>query len=196
MPDEAGGTPFPDGDQPEEHEPGSHGWADEDFASVVFDEEFIRSALFHEPSAAERLLAAAEARAEAERHADADGRRPVAEGVDLPPSDWTGFGGDRAAHLDPYAEDGPYGPYGGALRPYRGRGRWHRPVALLLAMVMGVGLVALALSAVIRGSENPTGRPTTPPTSRGVGETTPSPSGGRGPTVQPELLPPAVVEGQ
>ena len=49
---------------------------------------------------------------------------------------------------------GPYGRYGGVLRPYRGRARWHRPVAWLLAVVMGIGMVALAFSAVYRGASS------------------------------------------
>lgn len=57
-----GGKPFPDGWEPDD----DRGGADEDFASVVFDEDFIRAAPVHEPTAVERLLAAAEARADAE----------------------------------------------------------------------------------------------------------------------------------
>uniref|UniRef100_UPI000AEF2297 SCO2584 family spore wall biosynthesis protein n=2 Tax=Streptomyces TaxID=1883 RepID=UPI000AEF2297 len=55
MPDDVGGKPFPDGWEPDD----DRGGADEDFASVVFDEDFVRSAPVHEPTAVERLLAAA-----------------------------------------------------------------------------------------------------------------------------------------
>ncbi|GAA2227589.1 hypothetical protein GCM10010232_11600 [Streptomyces amakusaensis] len=62
MPDDVGGRPFPDGWEPDD----DRGGADEDFAPVVFDEDFVKAALIREPSAVERLLAAAQARAEAE----------------------------------------------------------------------------------------------------------------------------------
>ncbi|MQY15639.1 hypothetical protein SRB5_58260 [Streptomyces sp. RB5] len=124
-----GGRPFfPDGDEPD----GYHrGGADDDFASVVLDEDFVRAAVVHEPTAVERMVAAAEARAEAERTLE-EGRY-----------------GDDPDHDDPDEEYGPYGPYGGRLGPYRGT-HWQRPVALLLAVVMGVGIVALAFTAVYR----------------------------------------------
>lgn len=176
-----GGKPFPDGEEPDEHHHGSHGKADEEFASVVFDEEFVRSAQIHEPSAVERMLAAAEARAEAEAARSGPGFGP--EGDD--PDELGPRGHRRARGADDYDgysdypeyEDdgeygdypyGPYGPYGGALRPYRGSSRWHRPVAWVLAVVMGIGLVALAFSAVYRGSSGRTQSPAPAPTSSGV----------------------------
>ncbi|KPC87951.1 membrane protein, partial [Streptomyces sp. NRRL WC-3753] len=64
MPEDVGGSPFPDGRQPDDDH--DRGGADDAFASVVFDEDFIRAAEFHEASAVERLVAAAHARAEAE----------------------------------------------------------------------------------------------------------------------------------
>lgn len=140
-----GGRPFPDGWEPDD----DRGGADEDFASVVFDEDFVRAAEFHEPSAAERSLAAAEARAEAE--AARTGFRNAPSDDDLRRG---GFGHDHGdvydadAHEDP---DGPYGRHGGALRPYRGTAHWHRPVAWILALVMGIGMVALAFTAVYKG---------------------------------------------
>ncbi|MGW3628461.1 SCO2584 family spore wall biosynthesis protein, partial [Streptomyces sp. NPDC000880] len=63
MPDDVGGKPFPDGWEPDD----DRGGADEDFASVVFDEDFVRAAEIHEPTAVERLLAAAQAFAGAPR---------------------------------------------------------------------------------------------------------------------------------
>ncbi|MEU5546127.1 hypothetical protein AB0G85_27580 [Streptomyces sioyaensis] len=177
MPDDVGGKPFPDGEEPDEHHHGSHGKADEEFASVVFDEEFVRSAQIHEPSAVERMLAAAEARAEAEAARSGPGFGPEGDDPDDPAfrsrraDDYEGFG-DYGEYEDDgeYGKDapyGPYGPYGGALRPYRGT-RWHRPVAWVLAVVMGIGLVALAFSAVYRGSSGRTQRPAPAPTSSGV----------------------------
>ncbi|KUL50373.1 hypothetical protein ADL22_07330 [Streptomyces sp. NRRL F-4489] len=188
MPDDAGGTPFPDGEEPDEHHHGSHGQADGEFASVVFDEDFVRAATIHEPSAVERMLAAAEARAEAEAAA-----RPGA-----------GFGTDDDYGRDPGArpraagdddpEDDPYGPYGGSLRPYRGTARWHRPMAWVLAVVMGVGLVALAFSAVYRGAAGRGQSPAPPASSSGV-DTPPSgapPEGGPGTLRSPRPgLPPS-----
>ena len=124
---------------------------DDEFASVVLDEEFVRSALFHEPTAKERTLA-------------------VAEGPALPPG-WSGRrrAGD-AAHVpelgdeaDTLESDELYA----AGHPYRGSStRWHRPVAWALAVVMGIGVVALTFAAVYRGAGG--GRqPAAPPPSNG-----------------------------
>ncbi|MEU6877049.1 hypothetical protein [Streptomyces sp. NPDC046712] len=154
MPDDVGGRPFPDGGDPENSD--NRGGADEDFATVVFDEDFVRAAEVHEPTAVERLLAAAQARAEAEaaraRAGGGAGDDELFEdGYD--PSD--PFASPYADGYDPYDPDddsGPYGRHGGALRPYRGSARWHRPVAWVLALVMGVGMVALAFTAVYRGA--------------------------------------------
>ncbi|CAM5250329.1 hypothetical protein SHIRM173S_11785 [Streptomyces hirsutus] len=54
------------------------GVSDEEFASVVFDEAFIGAAVVHEPTAVERLLAAARARAEASE-AEAHRTRPTTD---------------------------------------------------------------------------------------------------------------------
>lgn len=153
MPDDVGGKPFPDGWEPDD----DRGGAEEDFASVVFDEDFVRAAKIHEPSAVERLLAAAEARAEADAARSGTGghssdqdlydsgysRSHRPRGYDPDDEDDDAFGPDQ---------DGPYGRHGGVLRPYRGTARWHRPVAWILALVMGIGMVALAFSAVYRGA--------------------------------------------
>lgn len=151
-----GGRPFPDGWEPDD----DRGGADWDFASVVFDEDFVRAAEIHEPTAVERLLAAAEARAEADAARYGHGGAPGDE------DRYDGFPARRPARpVDDGADDdgecaeddrpgGPYGRHGGALRPYRGTGRWHRPVAWVLALVMGMGMVALAFSAVYRGTSD------------------------------------------
>ncbi|WP_336049051.1 SCO2584 family spore wall biosynthesis protein [Streptomyces sp. CA2R101] len=182
MPDDVGGKPFPDGEEPDEHHHGSHGKADEEFASVVFDEEFVRSAQIHEPSAVERMLAAAEARAEADAARSGPGFGPEGDDVDETglrsrrrvrgSDDFDGYTDyaeyDDDSEFGDYPPYGPYGPYGGALRPYRSSTRWHRPVAWVLAVVMGIGLVALAFSAVYRGSSGRTQSPAPAPTSSGV----------------------------
>ncbi|MYU55221.1 hypothetical protein EYS09_05795 [Streptomyces kasugaensis] len=204
MPDDVGGKPFPDGEEPSEHHHGSHGEADEEFASVVFDEDFVRAARIHEPSAAERMLAAAEACAEAEAARPGVGFGP--DGVDGPDgaAGPRGRGRRRGPDADnpdayreydeygPYAPHGPYGPYGGALRPYRGSARWHRPVAWVLAVVMGIGLVALAFSAVYRGASGRTQGPAPSPASSGVDASAASGTDGVG-TVRPGLPPAAPV---
>ncbi|GAA2311901.1 hypothetical protein OHT20_26050 [Streptomyces caniferus] len=187
MPDDVGGKPFPDGEEPDEHHHGSHGKADEEFASVVFDEEFVRSARIHEPSAVERMLAAAEARAEAEAARSGAGFGAEGDDPDEPGprgprrvrgddydgyTDYAEYGDD--GEYDDYPPYGPYGPYGGALRPYRSSTRWHRPVAWVLAVVMGIGLVALAFSAVYRGSSGRNQSPAPAPTSSGVDASTTS----------------------
>ncbi|MER7762687.1 hypothetical protein [Streptomyces sp. NPDC097619] len=178
MPDDVGGEPFPDDWEPD----GDRGGADQDFASVVFDEDFVRSAKIHEPTAAERTRAAAQARAEAEEaRAMARGPAAVDDGCDSydgyldrygygygPDGQPYGFGPDYAYGYG-YGY-GPYGAHGGVLRPYRGRARWHRPVAWLLAVVMGVGMVALAFTAVYRGaSDDRREQSPPPPASTGVG---------------------------
>ncbi|MEV1043540.1 hypothetical protein [Streptomyces sp. NPDC049916] len=182
MPDDVGGKPFPDGWEPDD----DRGGADEDFATVVFDEDFVRAATVHEPTAVERLLAAAEARAEADA---ARARRIRRSDDDL--YDEPGFhGGSRGYHdpqdldYDPgYGDDeydgpapDPYGRHGGSLRPYRNSARWHRPVAWLLALVMGVGMVALAFTAVYRGASANRQDQMPPPATSGVDKPGAAPS--------------------
>ncbi|QKW06439.1 hypothetical protein HUT18_08515 [Streptomyces sp. NA04227] len=157
MPEDVGGTPPYDGPDPDDSH--DHGGADEEFATVVFDEDFVRSAAVHEPSAVERLLAAAEARAQA---SEAEGHlfgRP-GPGEDFGPHH-EGADGEFGYHsdLDEFYDGEPDEDYG------HGYARWHRPVAWMLALVMGVGMVALAFTAVTRGASSPSrqepGRPTT-----------------------------------
>ncbi|GAA0486534.1 hypothetical protein ABZ951_21080 [Streptomyces sp. NPDC046215] len=181
MPDDVGGQPFPDGEEPDSHR---HGDADDAFASVVFDEEFVRSAAIHEPTAVERMLAAAQARAEAEATRSRAGGGPADDDpydYDDPYED--AYGGAATGHhpgragqwptlthdLDPDDAYGPYGRYGAPRRPYRGRPRWQRPVAWVLAVLMGIGVVALAFAAVYRSASSGN-RPGTdpPPATTGV----------------------------
>ncbi|MEU8944259.1 hypothetical protein [Streptomyces sp. NPDC048489] len=154
VPEDVGGTPFPDGWEPDDDR--DRGGADEEFASVVFDEDFVRAAVIHEPTAVERLLAAAQARAEA---SEAEARRAHARGDDERYED--GFGPDGHGR-DPDPDDpdgtevleGRYGAPGTYGRLYGKQARWHRPVAWLLALVMGIGMVALAFTAVYRGASS------------------------------------------
>ena len=171
VPDDVGGKPFPNGDEPDDR---SHGESNDEFAAVVFDEDFVRAAPVHEPTAIERMLAAAEARAEAE----ASRRRRLG----VPPEDelfedgygpeTEFYGPDDPGRFGPAgdADDayGPYGRYGSAGRPYRGHARWHRPVAWLLAVLMGIGVVALAFTAVYRGASGNRQDPAPPPATTGV----------------------------
>ncbi|MFE3514210.1 hypothetical protein [Streptomyces sp. NPDC059166] len=169
MPDDVGGRPFPDGWEPDD----DRGGADEDFASVVFDEDFIRSAEIHEPTAVERLLAAAQARAEAEASKARSGGGALDDDLydDYVPE---GLYARERPFDDLYdpdgPPDGPYGPHGGSLRPYRGAARWHRPVAWILALLMGIGMVALAFSAVYRGAAGDREDKVPPPVTSGVDE--------------------------
>ncbi|MCJ1677371.1 hypothetical protein MTF65_08455 [Streptomyces sp. APSN-46.1] len=162
MPDDVGGKPFPDDGEPDD----DRGGAEEDFASVVFDEDFVRNAEIHEPSAAERQRAADRARAEAEAARAVAGGWP---GEDEHDTYGYGYGlDDRGWEHDRGHgfPDGPYGAYGGSLRPYRGRAPWLRPVAWVLAFVMGLGMVALAFSAVYRsaaGAAKPAPAPSSTP---------------------------------
>ncbi|MGW0463712.1 SCO2584 family spore wall biosynthesis protein [Streptomyces sp. NPDC003027] len=152
MPDDVGGKPFPDGVDPDDAD--DRGGADEDYATVVFDEDFVRAAEIHEPTAVERLLAAAQARAEAEAARARTAGVPDELRGDDPDDPYGGRYADswNSDDADDADDCGPYGPHGGALRPYRGSARWHRPVAWVLALVMGVGMVALAFTAVYRGA--------------------------------------------
>jgi hypothetical protein len=153
MSDDTGGR-FPDGWEPSD----DRGGADEDFASVVFDEDFIRSATIHEGTAVERLLAAAQARAETEAaRSRAGGGHPEDDLYEevYGPGGGPGFGREGgSSDYDPDVLGGPYGRHGGALRPYRGNARWHRPVAWLLALILGTAMVALAFAAVYRGASS------------------------------------------
>ncbi|WOX24412.1 hypothetical protein [Streptomyces solicathayae] len=187
MPDDVGGKPFQDGGDPEDSV--DRGGADEDFASVVFDEDFVRAAEFHEPTAVERLLAAAQARAEADAARARAGGGPSEDELYE-----DGYGPGRLLDHDGYGDEddddsGPYGRHGGALRPYRNSARWHRPVAWVLALVMGVGMVALAFTAVYRGAtanrQDPAPAPTT---TSGID----IPSPGATSAVAPAVVPTAV----
>lgn len=196
-----GAGPFPDGGEPDEHHHGNHGEADapqpaaggdDEFAAVVLDEEFVRSALIHEPTAVERMVSAAQARADAEA-----GRSRPLLGTD--PEDGPGgpAGAPDSRESREFAIYGPYGPYGGALRPYRGTARWHRPIAWMLAVVMGIGMVALAFTAVYRGASGRDRTPAPPPASTGVdGGRLPTAGVDRGRTSSPEVLPSASADSE
>ncbi|MFH8799582.1 hypothetical protein ACH4F6_08305 [Streptomyces sp. NPDC017936] len=154
VPEDVGGTPFPDGWEPDDDH--DRGVSDEEFASVVFDEAFVQAAVVHEPSAVERLLAAARARAEA---SEAEARRARARGDRYDDLYGPDGPGDLGRHPDdddlddlddPEAWDRRHGPFGAHGKQLR----WHRPVAWMLALVMGVGMVALAFAAVYRGASS------------------------------------------
>ncbi|WNF26987.1 hypothetical protein RI138_09135 [Streptomyces sp. C11-1] len=181
MPDDVGGKPFPDGWEPDD----DRGGADEDFATVVFDEDFVRAAAVHEPTAVERLLAAAEARAEADAARARRSRRPDDDRYDEhgPYGRPRGYHDPQDLDYDPDHGDGhdatapgPYGRHGGSLRPYRNSARWHRPVAWLLALMMGIGMVALAFSAVYRGASANRQDQVPPPVTSGVDKPGAAPS--------------------
>ncbi|RSS91386.1 hypothetical protein EF903_11105 [Streptomyces sp. WAC05292] len=159
VPDDVGGR-YPDDGEPDD----DRGGVEFDFAAVVLDEDFVRSAEIHEPSAAERQRAADRARAEAEAARAVAGGWPSDDD-----HDGYGYGIDEPGWEHHYAHgypEGPYGTYGGSLRPYRGRSPWLRPVAWVLAFVMGLGMVALAFSAVYRsasGGSEPAPAPSSTP---------------------------------
>ncbi|MFI2608615.1 hypothetical protein [Kitasatospora sp. NPDC018619] len=177
MAEDVGGFPYPDG--------ADHGGADDEFATVVFDEAFVRSAAVHEPSAKERQLAAAEARFEPEAVGPGWGRdvpagdglplelRPYPSGLDedhLYPDPWSGPGraADRRVRRRWRREDDPVRARG----RYVAQQRWHRPVAWVLAVIMGVSLVAVAVAALSQGVGGPSGTPRRPESgssSAGVG---------------------------
>ncbi|GAQ68846.1 hypothetical protein ACKI1I_32965 [Streptomyces turgidiscabies] len=181
VPEDVGGTPFfPDGWEPDDDH--DRGVSDEEFASVVFDEAFVLAAVVHEPTAVERLLAAAQARAEA---SEAEARRAHARGLRDERHD-DGFGPDDLAYyghgrdLDDLDDaDILEGRYGAAGTHGKQVSRWHRPVAWMLALVMGIGMVALAFTAVYRGASSSREEQVPPPASTNLeqgGKTTPSAS--------------------
>ncbi|MGW0733873.1 SCO2584 family spore wall biosynthesis protein [Streptomyces sp. NPDC002851] len=218
MPEDVGGSPFPDGWEPDDDH--DRGGADDEFASVVFDEGFVRSAEIHEPTAVERLLAAAEARAEAEQRLH--GRRtpsdddPADPTDPADPADPAGGGrdaadgraargrGSRGRVHDPYGH-GAFGHDPEFHDPYdpdflddgyarRGHTRWHRPVAWVLAVVMGVGMVALAFSAVYRGASAGRQDRVPPPATTGVEPTAGArPTLGTGPSTSADYSAPPVT---
>jgi hypothetical protein len=177
VPEDVGGTPFADGWEPDDDR--DRGGADEEFASVVFDEDFVRAAVVHEPTAVERLLAAAQARAEASEAEARRARTRGARGDDERYED--GFGPDDPGDFghDPDLDDlddtevleGRYGSPGTYGRIYGKQVRWHRTVAWVLALVMGIGMVALAFAAVYRGTSSGRQEPVPPSTSTGVEQT-------------------------
>ncbi|GAA0678260.1 hypothetical protein GCM10010193_34620 [Kitasatospora atroaurantiaca] len=187
MAEDVGGSPYSDG--------ADHGGADDEFATVVFDEAFVRSAAVHEPSAKERQLAAAEARFEPDTAAlgrsyeptGADGLplelRPHPSGLDddrLYPDPWSGPGrAARARRRSRWGRHAGYDPVRAGRGRYVAQQRWHRPVAWVLAVVMGVSVVAVAVAAIYRGTggaAEPPGRPETGTSSPGAASSPPPPS--------------------
>ncbi|MFE2098881.1 MULTISPECIES: hypothetical protein [unclassified Streptomyces] len=183
MPEDVGGTPFPDGWEPDDDH--DHGVSDEEFASVVFDEAFVQAAVVHEPTAVERLLAAAQARAEA---SEAEARRAHARGErynDGYGPEGADFGHDR----DDDELDDTYvlGDGRGIFGIHGRQVRWHRPVAWVLALVMGIGMVALAFAAVYRGASSNTRDRVPSPAATGLEQGAASP-----PSASADSSPPAV----
>ncbi|MER6786168.1 hypothetical protein ABT330_16355 [Streptomyces sp. NPDC000658] len=165
MPEDVGGMPFPDGWEPDDDH--DRGVSDEEFASVVFDEAFVQAAVVHEPTAVERLLAAAEARA---RASEAEARRARARGDRYDdPYGTGGFGHDPDLD-DPDDADLPeaWERGYGASGAYGKQIRWHRAVAWMLAVVMGIGMVALAFAAVYRGGSSSSRDQVPPPATTGL----------------------------
>lgn len=171
-----GGQPLPGGEEPDNRH---HGGSDDEFAAVVFDEDFVRSAEVHEPTAVERILAAAQSHAETDpRPHDRPRERPYDDmgGVPYPTDAGYGYTSGYGYGYDHEYEHGydhgyAYGPDDAEPRPYRGHSRWQRPVAWVLAVVMGIGMVALAFTAVYRGASSQRQGPTQPPPTSGVGQT-------------------------
>lgn len=140
---------------------------------MVFDEAFIRAAAIHEPTAQERMLAAAQARAEADA-----ARTWVGAADDEGDDHGRPYDRYRAGHRgylqddddgddDEEQDEGrawPRGPHR-HRRSYGGHSRWHRTIAWLLALVMGIGVVALTFAAVYRGAAGGGRQPSPPPAS-------------------------------
>ncbi|GAB2729707.1 SCO2584 family spore wall biosynthesis protein [Kitasatospora kifunensis] len=158
MAEDVGGSPYSDG--------ADHGGADDEFATVVLDEAFVRSAAVHEPTARERQLAAAEARSEPEPGGAGRGGEYGSDRYDGLPLELRphplGLEDDRI-YTDPWVGASRaagrrravrWPGYGtrSASRGHIAQQRWHRPLAWVLVIVMGISLVAVAVAAVYRGT--------------------------------------------
>lgn len=183
-----GGSPYPDG--------ADHGGADDEFATVVFDEAFVRSAAVHEPTAKERQLAAAEARFEPDMASPGwaydspagDGLplelRPYPSGLDedhLYPDPWSGPDRVAARRARRWGRAGrrdraAYDPVRAARGRYVAQQRWHRPVAWVLAVIMGVSLVAVAVAAIYQGVGGAGGAPRRPESGSSSASPDPAPT--------------------
>ncbi|MFJ2781447.1 MULTISPECIES: hypothetical protein [unclassified Kitasatospora] len=169
MADDVGGSPYPDG--------ADHGGADDEFATVVFDEAFVRSAAVHEPTAKERQLAAAEARFEPDTVGPGWGYDiPAGDGLPLELRPHPSGLDDDRLYSDPWSapgratgrrwgRSGVYDPVRAGRGRYVAQQRWHRPVAWVLAVIMGVSLVAVAVAAVYQGVGGADGGPAPRPES-------------------------------
>jgi len=110
------------------------GGADDEFATLVLDERFVRAALIHEPSARERQAAL--------------------------PSGGGGFG-SAYPRKSARSRRGAAQPRG---RHQALPGRWQRAVAQMMLVVLGVLAVLVAVAAVSRGTgttQKPAQAPTT-----------------------------------
>ncbi|GAA2743453.1 MULTISPECIES: hypothetical protein [Kitasatospora] len=184
MAEDVGGSPYSDG--------ADHGGADDEFATVVFDEAFVRSAAVHEPSARERQLAAAEARFEPDPAGPGRGYELTTSGEGLPlelrplpsgleddcfyPDPWSGR--ERARRRSRWPRVG-FDPVQSGHGRQVAQQRWHRPVAWVLAVVMGVSVVAVAVAAIYRGvggAEESPRRPESGTSSAGTAPGPPAPS--------------------
>ncbi|MFJ3215233.1 hypothetical protein ACIPLC_04850 [Kitasatospora sp. NPDC086801] len=179
MADDVGGSPYPDG--------ADHGGADDEFATVVFDEAFVRSAAVHEPTAKERQLAAAEARFEPDTAGPGWGYDVTAgDGLPLELRPHPSGRDDDHLYPDPWSGPGRATGRPGRRRrgydPVRARGRyvaqqrWHRPVAWVLAVIMGVSLVAVAVAAIYQGVGGSSGAPRRPESGSSSPGTDPGPA--------------------
>ncbi|UGQ09809.1 hypothetical protein LO772_23250 [Yinghuangia sp. ASG 101] len=146
--------------------------AGDDWSSVVFDDGFVRAATIHEPTAAERRLAALPP-------------------TPLTPPRPTDFGEDPYRLHDPLPDDGvragapddvrgfEHGDFG---RPIGRTTWWRQSVAWVLAVLMGVGVVAMAVTAVAPGRSGQNA----PSPQPSVGTVAPRPPGAtEGPAAEP-----------
>ncbi|WP_406286779.1 hypothetical protein [Embleya sp. NBC_00896] len=174
MPDSPG-PEFPDGpDFPE--------FSEDELSSVVFDESFVRAARVHEPSANERGAAIDPAPTPAPAAPERTDQQ--AERVDR--SDWFDDGTYPPDGEDPWRARTvpvhdptpvlPHVPTWFAGEPWARAARatrWRRGVAWVLAVLMGVGVVAMAVTAVYRsGSSQGPSAPRQPSVGSGQSATT------------------------
>jgi hypothetical protein len=170
------GPEFPDGpDFPE--------FSEDELSSVVFDESFVRAARVHEPSANERGAAVDPAPtptpAAPERTDKKVDRADRSDWFDdgAYPSDGEDPWRARTMPVHDHSPAPAHVPTWFASEPWARAARatrWRRGVAWVLAVLMGVGVVAMAVTAVYRSGSSQGPTSPAPQPSVGTGRSAPA----------------------
>jgi hypothetical protein len=155
MPDDAGGPARPDG--------ADHGESKEELDAPVFDDAFVNAACVHEPTADERIAEAVEARMREEPPGTRLLNGPGFSGPEIEPAEHpvelydtfgVPHGADSYPDADACSDAGADSELGFDSRRAASRqpARGHRMVAWVLAVIMGIGVLAMAVTAVYRST--------------------------------------------